>query len=173
MFWHVFFWLELRASQSFMLRYKQHVVRNKLVAVKSTSSLPYLPTFMSCYFSHVLVNCMHAIHFPKAPCRFSHLSAVTGAGSYIGDILVSRSRAPGGLGLSRWFIPNSKPQRSVLSVPLATPSGHIKVLRLEKKNECSIVFGKFINLFCALLRRGIKIRDAPLALNMKRGWSSE
>lgn len=43
---------------------------NKLIAVKSTPSSLNLPTFMSCYFSHVLVNCMHAIHFPKAPCRF-------------------------------------------------------------------------------------------------------
>lgn len=63
------FLIELRESHIFILHYKQRVVGNKLIAVKSTPSLPYLPTFMSCYFSHVLVNCMHAIHFPKAPRR--------------------------------------------------------------------------------------------------------
>lgn len=63
------FLIELRVPHIFILHYKQWVVGNKLIAVKSTPSLPYLPTFMSCYFSPVLVNCMHAIHFPKAPCR--------------------------------------------------------------------------------------------------------
>lgn len=68
--WHAVLWFWFGMSRTFILYLKQRVVENKLIAVKSTPSPSYLPTFMSCYFSHVLVNCMHAIHFPQGTLSF-------------------------------------------------------------------------------------------------------
>lgn len=48
----------------------RRVVGNKLIIAKSTQSPSYLPAFMRSYFSHVLVNCMHAIHFPQSTLSF-------------------------------------------------------------------------------------------------------
>lgn len=69
-FWDNILWFKLGISHTFILYCKKCVAGNKLIAVKSTSSPAYLPTFMRCYFSHVLVNYMHAIHFPQGTLSF-------------------------------------------------------------------------------------------------------
>lgn len=135
-------------SHTFILYYKQRVVENKLITVKSKQTpLPYLPTFMRCYFSHVLVNCMHAIHFPQGTLSFFSSERSDWGSELYGRYISVQEHSTERVGpITVIYSKSESPRRSALSIPLASPLGSRQSTEMEKtetvvyKFSCLVLF---------------------------------